>query len=91
MIQLLINHLWQSTVFAGVAGLLTLVLRKNHARTRYWIWLAASVKFLVPFFLLVSAGGRVQWTHSSPPPRQVSTAIQQIKRALSNRCFSSPA
>ena len=41
------NHLWQSTVFAAVAALLTLLLRKNHARTRYWLWLAASLKFLV--------------------------------------------
>ena len=51
------NHLWQSTLFAVVAGLLTLVLRKNHARARYWLWLAASLKFLIPFSLLVSAGG----------------------------------
>jgi bla regulator protein blaR1 len=36
----LANHLWQSTVFAGIAGLLALALRKNHARTRYWLWLA---------------------------------------------------
>lgn len=77
MIQLLINHLWQSTLFAGAAGLLTVVMRKNPARTRYWIWLAASVKFLVPFFLLVSAGSRVQLRQSTPP-RQVSIAIQQI-------------
>src|SRR6266700_2472213 len=28
------NHLWQSTLFAGVAGLLTLALRNNHARVR---------------------------------------------------------
>jgi bla regulator protein BlaR1 len=52
----LANHLWQSTVFALAAGLLTLALRKNHARARYWLWLAASMKFLVPFSLLVSAG-----------------------------------
>jgi hypothetical protein len=26
------NHLWQSTLFAAAAGLLTLALRKNHAR-----------------------------------------------------------
>ena len=26
------NHLWQSTLFAIAAGLLTLSLRKNHAR-----------------------------------------------------------
>jgi hypothetical protein len=53
------NHLWQSTLFAIVAGLLTLVLRKNHARARYWLWLSASVKFLIPFSLLVSIGGHL--------------------------------
>jgi bla regulator protein BlaR1 len=51
------NHLWQSTLFAGVAGLLTLFLRKNRAHVRYWLWLLASVKFLLPFSLLVAVGG----------------------------------
>jgi len=50
------NHLWQSTLFAAVAGLLTLTLRKNHAQARYVLWLAASVKFLIPFSLLVVLG-----------------------------------
>jgi len=43
-------------LFAAVAGLLTLALRNNHARTRHWIWLTASVKFLIPFALLVGIG-----------------------------------
>ena len=30
----LVTHLWQSTVFAAVAGLLTLALRRNQARVR---------------------------------------------------------
>src|SRR5258708_39805760 len=51
------NHLWQSTLFAGVAGLLTLFLRKNRAHVRYWLWFLASVKFLLPFSLLVAVGG----------------------------------
>lgn len=51
------NHLWESTVFAGVAALLTLVIRNNPARVRHWIWLAASLKFLIPFSLLVGIGG----------------------------------
>jgi len=51
------NHLWQSTVFAGVAGLLTLALRKNHAKARHALWLASSVKFLIPFSLLIGIGG----------------------------------
>jgi len=50
------NHLWQSTLVALVAGALTLLLRKHHARTRYWLWLAASVKFLVPFSLFTTLG-----------------------------------
>jgi bla regulator protein blaR1 len=52
----LVNHLWQSTLFVGVIWLLTLLLRKNEARVRYWLWLAASVKFLIPFSLLISLG-----------------------------------
>ena len=50
------DHLWQSTLFAAAAGLLTLILRKNHARARYWLWLTASLKFLIPFSLLVGIG-----------------------------------
>ena len=53
------NHLWQSTFFVFLAALLTLALRKNHARTRYWLWLAASVKFLLPLSLLVSIGSHL--------------------------------
>ena len=59
------NHLWQSTLFAVMAGLLTLLLRKNHARTRYWLWLTASAKFLIPFSLLVSIGNRLSWLRDS--------------------------
>ena len=61
MITLLMNHLWQSTLFAAVAGLLTLVLKTNPARTRYWIWLAASMKFLIPFSLLIGLGSHFEW------------------------------
>src|ERR1700723_284673 len=59
------NHLWQSTLFVVVAGLLTLTLRKNHARVRYWLWLAASMKFLVPFSLLVEMGNHLEWLRGS--------------------------
>ena len=57
------NHLWQSTLFAVVAGLLTIALRKNHARARYWLWLTASVKFLFPFSLLIMMGTHLSWFH----------------------------
>jgi beta-lactamase regulating signal transducer with metallopeptidase domain len=52
----LANHLWQSTVFAAVVALTTMAMRRNSARLRYWLWLAASLKFLIPFSVLVNLG-----------------------------------
>jgi len=79
------NHLWQSTLCLVIAGLLTLVLRKNHAQARYGLWLAASVKFLVPFSLLVALG-----THLAPPkPRPAASAsgfylvMEEVSRPFS--------
>jgi len=45
----LANHLWQATLCVAAAWLLTLAFSRNRAAVRYWIWLAASVKFLIPF------------------------------------------
>lgn len=59
MIGEITNHLWQSTVFAAAAALLAFAFRKNRAEVRYWLWLSASLKFLVPFSLLVSLGTRL--------------------------------
>ncbi|MGC1450732.1 MAG: TIGR03435 family protein [Candidatus Sulfotelmatobacter sp.] len=59
------DHLWQSTLFAVAAGSLTLILRKHHPGARYWLWLAASVKFLFPFSLLVELGKHLAWWHVS--------------------------
>jgi bla regulator protein blaR1 len=53
------NHLWQSTLFAVLAAILTLAFKKNQARIRHNLWLAASLKFLVPFSLLTILGGRL--------------------------------
>jgi bla regulator protein BlaR1 len=61
MLPALFNHVWQSTVFAAAAGLLTLALRKNRAQVRYCLWLAASLKFLVPFSILVMLGAHFGW------------------------------
>ena len=56
------NHLWLSTIFAVAAGLLSLALRKQRAHVRYWVWLAASVKFLIPFSWLVAIGTHLAWS-----------------------------
>jgi bla regulator protein blaR1 len=62
------NHLWQSTIFAAVVAGLALALRGNQARTRYWLWLAASLKFLFPFSLLVSVGSHLAIPHAKIAP-----------------------
>jgi beta-lactamase regulating signal transducer with metallopeptidase domain len=56
VIASLLDHLWQSTLFAGGMGLLTLVFRRNGAGVRFWLWFAASLKFLVPFAALAALG-----------------------------------
>jgi bla regulator protein blaR1 len=63
----LANHLWQSTLVAAAAAVLTLALRKHNARARYWLWLAASIKFLIPFSLLVRLGSYLAWQRPTPP------------------------
>jgi uncharacterized protein (TIGR03435 family) len=64
-------HLLESTVFAGAVWLATLPLRRNRARTRHALWMAASVKFLVPFALIVALGSHVARRDSAsvPPPQ----------------------
>jgi bla regulator protein blaR1 len=73
------NHLWQSTLFACAATLLTLAFRNNHARTRYGLWLAASLKFLVPFSLLSELGSYLASSHAPPGTRTVLySALEQF-------------
>lgn len=75
------NHLWQSTLFVVVAWLLTLALRKNRASVRYWIWFAASVKFLIPFSLLVGIGNKFAWQSSAAVAQpQFANVINQISQ-----------
>ncbi len=75
----LANHVWQSTLVAGIAGVLALVLRKNHARTRHWLWLATSVKFLIPFALLAALGGQLEWLTASRVARpELPVVIERI-------------
>ncbi len=79
----LANHLWQSTLFAAAAWLLTLALRKNRADIRYGLWLAASVKFLVPFSLLVSIGHRFEWRVAPAiGPVPISHVVKQVSQTF---------
>jgi TPR repeat protein/beta-lactamase regulating signal transducer with metallopeptidase domain len=65
MIDAAFAHLWQSTLFAALAALLTLAFQKNRASIRYCIWLAASVKFLIPVSPLVALVHDMAWNTDS--------------------------
>jgi bla regulator protein blaR1 len=80
-----LDHLWESTLFAIAAGLVTLVLRNNHARIRYAVWFAASLKFLFPFYLLTWAGSQIPWRHASaavPASIPLAATVQQLGQAF---------
>jgi bla regulator protein BlaR1 len=81
------THIWQSTLFAIVASLLTLVLKRKPACVRYAIWLAASYKFLVPFSCLISIGALFE--RQSPPP-VVPQAISTLTQVVATPVFLAP-
>ena len=92
-----INHLWQSTLFAVAAALVTLAFRKNRAQVRYWVWLTASVKFLVPFALLMNLGNSL-WTAFAAKqiavelaPLAISLTVQQIAQPFPQTSPFAPA
>ncbi len=84
------NHLWQSTLFAALAGLLTLVLRKNSARVRHWVWVAASIKFLIPYAVLAAVGARIEWRTAPAIAPRVSAAVAQVSQPFALTADVSP-
>ena len=80
----LASHLWQSTLFAALAGLLAFALRRNQARIRYALWLVASYKFLVPFSWLVSIGHRFEWRAA---PVALPPVFSAVSDAVSGPIF----
>jgi uncharacterized protein (TIGR03435 family) len=63
------DHLWQSTIFAGLCALVVMALRRHRAQARYLVWMAASLKFLLPFGALAAVG-----TFLAPPTPIPATA-----------------
>jgi bla regulator protein blaR1 len=85
----LVNHLWQSTIFAAAVWLITCLLRANAASLRHRLWLTASVKFLVPFSLLVGLGARLPLrTVPVASPRPVSVVVRAIGTPFPGLTFS---
>ena len=89
------DHLWQSTLVAAGAALLTLFLRNNRAQVRHAVWLAASIKFLIPFAALIAAGRRlgIAPPAAALPDRldaQISFVVDTVARPFSAQAVDGP-
>jgi lipopolysaccharide transport protein LptA len=82
MVAFVVNHLWQSTLFAAGAALLAHLLRHNAAKLRYALWLTASLKFLIPFALLTALGAHISLHHVAAAPRPLVVLIDKIAEPL---------
>ena len=90
------NHLWQSTLFTVGIACLALIFRRKPAIVRYWLWLIASIKFLVPFAALVAVGTRLHYASPDPPlglARLVvaSSVALQVSEPFLETCLRSAA
>ena len=68
-------HLWETTLFVGLLALAVWFLRRAPARARYWFWLLAAVKLLMPSLLLAWLVSEMTPAPraSFPPPLEQST------------------
>jgi uncharacterized protein (TIGR03435 family) len=72
-----VNHVWQSTLFVALVWLVTLALRRHDARLRYWLWAAASVKFLLPLSWLIGLGTLIEWRTAPAIAQPAATFVMQ--------------
>ena len=77
----MVAHLWQSTLFAICAGLLTLGFRRNRARVRYWLWFAASIKFLIPFSAIAAGVSALPW---APAVQEIASSAISLATIPAN-------
>jgi beta-lactamase regulating signal transducer with metallopeptidase domain len=87
MMAELVQHLWQSTLFAAATALVAVWLRGHRARVRYSVWLAASLKLLAPFVVLVSLGAKLGW---QVPPGSAGLMAQGVGQAFALNWSAAP-
>jgi bla regulator protein blaR1 len=81
IIHAVAEHMWQSSLFALAAWLVTLALRRNRAAVRHGLWLAASAKFLVPLALLAAVGSSMSWRKAPAPARpRAASVVEEISQ-----------
>jgi hypothetical protein len=83
---LLIDHLWQSSLFVSVAWALAAMLRPHSAALQQWLWRAAALKFLVPFAVFHAFGAWLGFPvrHSAiAPPPFIAHAVDAVMPVVS--------
>ncbi|HXR98478.1 MAG TPA: M56 family metallopeptidase [Terriglobales bacterium] len=73
----LLNHLWQSTAFLALVALLAWLLRSRPASLRFRLWMAASLKFLLPFSVLAWLGGA--WLRQAPAAAPAVASVAAMR------------
>jgi uncharacterized protein (TIGR03435 family) len=77
----LADHLWQSTLFTILVAIAATGLRKNQARVRFGLWMAASLKFLVPFASLEYLGSLAAPRHGGATgPERAYAFLEQASQ-----------
>ncbi len=93
----MVNHLWQATLFFFIARIAVACIKTGSANTRYGIWLMVSAKFVIPSALLVSLAGLAGWdipaafTLSSSPPLSTPAFSQLAEPVLQPLPMPPPA
>lgn len=81
-IQMLSDHLLQSTLFGAVCWLLAMSMHRNRASLRHWLWFAASTKFLLPLSAIAATASLLF------PPGSRTTMTPNIASGVTS--FSQP-
>jgi beta-lactamase regulating signal transducer with metallopeptidase domain len=87
VIAALLDHLWQSTLFAAAIAAVMPLLRKQSASLRFALWFAASMKFLVPFAGLVALGRLMLHAVS---PELAAPLLSAIRPAAASFLLAAP-
>lgn len=82
MLPAIADHLWHCTLFALIAASITVWLRQHAAKARYWVWFAASVKFLLPFSVLIGMGAQIASMRARTPTGATALASPAVTRIV---------
>lgn len=83
LVRLGADHAWQSTLVVAGIWLLTLVCRRTRASVRHGLWLAASIKFAIPFAALIAIGSSFGWTRAPLLQPQLRLAVDVAAQPFS--------